>query len=174
MIRARFRVAFATAVVFGSMMSACSDSKAVYPEKDRSDSSPQIQQKDESFLGMGDMFSDKKDNGSIGVGVNAYLWRAALDTLSFMPIATADPFGGTILTDWYQMPEAQQERFKLNIFIIGKVLRSDAIKVSVFKQARDSQGQWADVRVDDKMAADIENAILTRARQLRITTTVKP
>jgi hypothetical protein len=174
MTRSRVLIAFALTVVFGTLLGACSDTKAVYPEKDKSDSAPQVQEKRESFLGMGDLFGGKKGGDTVGIGVNAFLWRASLDTLSFMPIATADPFGGTIITDWYQIPETPTERFKLNVFIMDRALRADGIKVSVFKQSRDSQGQWADVKVDPKMASDIENSILTRARQLRITSSAQP
>ncbi|MGE4280943.1 MAG: DUF3576 domain-containing protein, partial [Magnetospirillum sp.] len=97
--------------------------------------------------------------------------RASLDTLGFMPIATADAFGGTIITDWYSLAESPNERFKLNVFILDRALRADGVKVSVFKQVRDSTGQWVDYRVEPKMATDLENAILTRARQLRIVST---
>ena len=90
---------------------------------------------------------------------------------SAQPIATADAFGGTIITDWYSLPESPNERFKLNVFILDRALRADGVKVSVFKQVRDSMGQWVDYRVEPKMATDLENAILTRARQLRIVST---
>ena len=88
-----------------------------------------------------------------------------------MPIATADPFGGTIITDWYQLPESPHERFKVNVFILDRALRADGVRVSVFKQARDATGQWADVKVEPRMVTDLENSILTRARQLRIVST---
>lgn len=176
MTKSRALIAFAVTVVFGTLLNACGgDTKAVYPEKDKSDSAPKISEKSDSFLGMDEWFGSKKGSGdTIGLGVNAYLWRASLDTISFMPIANADPFGGTIITDWYQIPETPTERFKLNVFIMDKTLRADGVKVSVFKQMRDSQGQWLDAKVDPKMAYDIENSILTRARQLRIVSTAKP
>ncbi len=106
--------------------------------------------------------------GGAGVGVNSYLWRATLDTVSFMPLNSADPFGGTILTDWYSPPETPNERFKVNIFILGRELRADGVRASVFHQKRDASGQWADAAVDHATGTDLENAILTRARQLRL------
>ena len=149
--------------------------QAVYPDKDKGDAAPRLAETQGSgFLGMFGWGSSKPDASAQGVGVNVFLWRASLDTISFMPIANADPFGGTILTDWYQMPETPNMRFKLNVFIMDKVLRSDGVRVSVFKQRKDSQGNWDDAKVDPKMAADLENAILTRARQLRIAATVAP
>ena len=78
------------------------------------------------------------------VNVNGYLWRASLDTVSFLPIASADPFGGLIITDWYTLPESSEERFRVNIYIRGRVLRTNALKVSVFRQVKDPQGQWVD------------------------------
>ncbi|MCB9990204.1 MAG: DUF3576 domain-containing protein [Rhodospirillales bacterium] len=108
-----------------------------------------------------------KSDGSTGIGVNSFLWRASLDTVSFMPLASADPFGGTILTDWYSPPESPNERFKLNVFILDRQLRSDGIQVKVFQQERKG-GSWRDSKVADGTARQLEDAILTRARQLRV------
>jgi|HubBroStandDraft_1064217.scaffolds.fasta_scaffold00026_73 hypothetical protein len=105
----------------------------------------------------------------LGVGVNAFLWRASLDTVSFMPIASADPFGGVIITDWFAPPETPAERFKINIFILDRQLRADGIRAAVFRQTQTSDGRWVDAPVEKKTAGDFENAILTRARQLRVT-----
>jgi hypothetical protein len=107
------------------------------------------------------------------IGVNLYLWRAALDTISFMPVASADPFGGVIITDWYSPPESPTERFKINIFILDRQLRSDGIRATVFRQSQGQDGRWIDSPVDAKTASDFENSILTRARQLRIAN-IKP
>ncbi len=102
------------------------------------------------------------------IGVNGYLWRATLDTLSFMPLATADPWGGTVITDWYSNPEKPDERFKATVYILDTRLRADGLKVTVFKQIHDASGQWVDAPTSDQTESDIENAILTRARQLRL------
>jgi len=101
------------------------------------------------------------------IAVNAYLWRASLDTLSFMPLASADPLGGVIITDWYENPEVKGERFKVNVLISDKNLRSNAVTVSAFKQISTS-GSWRDATVNEKVARDLENKILTRARELRL------
>jgi hypothetical protein len=103
-----------------------------------------------------------------GVGVNSYLWRASLDTLRFMPLAAADPFGGTIITDWFAPPQTPDERFKATVYILDKSLRADALRVSVFRQTRAKDGSWVDASVDPSTAGKVENAILTRARQLRL------
>ena len=103
------------------------------------------------------------------MGVNSYLWRASLETLNFMPLAQVDPFGGVIVTDWYASAEAPQERFKANVYILDTKLRADALKASIFKQTR-SAGGWDDAAIDADTARQIENAILTRARQLYIAT----
>ncbi|GJL85701.1 MAG: hypothetical protein DHS20C02_14760 [Micavibrio sp.] len=109
----------------------------------------------------------KETDGSSGIGVNSFLWRASLDTVSFMPLASADPFGGVILTDWYTPPENQSERFKVNVFILGRQLRSDGIRVRVFRQTF-SGGSWRDSDVSGDMGTQLEDTILTRARQLRV------
>jgi hypothetical protein len=103
-----------------------------------------------------------------GIGVNSFLWRASLDSVSFMPLASADPFGGVIITDWYSPPESPNERFKLNVYILGRQLRADGLKAAVFRQRRDASGEWQDASVESRTITDLENSILTRARQLRI------
>ena len=110
----------------------------------------------------------QNNGGAPGVGVNSFLWRASLDTVSFMPLASADPFGGVIITDWYSPPDTPDERFKVNVFILGRDLRADGVRASVFHQKKDGTGQWAEAAVDANTATDLENAILTRARQIRL------
>lgn len=111
--------------------------------------------------------NDKQSGGASPIGVNSFLWRATLDTIDFLPLASADPFGGVILTDWYADPANPRERYKLNILILDKALRADALKVSVFKQIASDTG-WQDIATNDGTARKIEDAILTRARELRI------
>lgn len=106
-------------------------------------------------------------SGRITLGVNSYLWRASLDTLSFMPVRSADPFGGVILTDWYSSPNAPNDRMRVTVYILDRRLRADGLKVSVFRQAQSAQG-WADAAVNPETAVKLEDAILTRARELRL------
>ncbi|GGG31717.1 hypothetical protein GCM10010964_19620 [Caldovatus sediminis] len=102
-----------------------------------------------------------------GLGVNAYLWRATLDTLSFMPLASADPFGGVVITDWYTPPSEPSERFRATAYLLGRQLRSDGVRVSVHRQVRDRNGAWVDQPVSPGTAAALEDNILARARELR-------
>jgi hypothetical protein len=102
------------------------------------------------------------------LGVNGYLWRASLDTIAFMPLASADPYGGLIITDWYANPEKPDERFKAQVYILDTRLRADGLNVTIYKQTRGADGQWTDAPVAAETATEIENAILTRARQLRL------
>ncbi|MBU1379163.1 MAG: DUF3576 domain-containing protein [Alphaproteobacteria bacterium] len=107
------------------------------------------------------------DNAA-AIGVNGYLWRATLDTLSFMPLQSADPYGGVIVTDWYTNPDKTDERFKCTVYILDSRLRADGLNVAVFKQRRDGTGNWVDAPTAGQTETDIENSILTRARQLRL------
>jgi len=102
------------------------------------------------------------------IGVNSYLWRATLDTLAFMPLSSADPYGGVVITDWYINPEKPDERFKCTVYILDTRLRGDALKVTVFKEVSNGSGGWTTSQASDQTSVDIENAILTRARQLRL------
>ncbi|NJR20100.1 MAG: DUF3576 domain-containing protein [Hyphomonadaceae bacterium] len=108
-----------------------------------------------------------RSTGEAGIGVNAFLWRATLDTLSFMPLADSDPFGGTYATEWHSIAEKPEERFKVQVYILDTRLRADGLAVQVFRQTRSGTG-WIDATVDPDTAIQIENSILTRARQLRI------
>ena len=108
--------------------------------------------------------------GGGGIGVNSFLWRASLDTVAFMPLVSADPFGGVIITDWYSPPQSPNERFKINVFILGRTLRADGVRAAVFRQQMASNG-WVDAPIAGTTATDVENAILVRARQLRIAQT---
>jgi len=125
-----------------------------------------------SMFGPGGLFGAKSDKGSdsgTGIAVNAFLWRASLDTINFIPLASADPFGGVIITDWYTPTETPNERMKVQVTILDRELRADGVRVSVFKQSMTPKtGGWIDDQVDPHTNTDIENAILTRARQLRI------
>ena len=99
-------------------------------------------------------------------GVNAYLWRAAIDVLSFMPFMSADPVGGVIITDWYTPPTVTGERFKATAYVLGRDLNANDIRVAVFRQ--DEQGgSWVDTPVASNTATDITARVLQRARQLR-------
>ncbi|WP_245813279.1 DUF3576 domain-containing protein [Kiloniella majae] len=122
----------------------------------------------EGGVNLLDLGNNKPQDGGAGVGVNSFLWRASLDTIAFMPLTSADPFGGVIITDWYSPDETKPERFKVNVFILGRDLRADGVRASVFKQQRDVTGSWIDAKVDPKTGTELEDAILTRARQLRI------
>lgn len=110
---------------------------------------------------------NRKAPAGSGIAVNSFLWRASLDTISFMPLSSADPFGGVIITDWYSPPEAPNERYKMSVYILGRELRADGVKVSVFKQQAAANG-WRSGPVAEDTALKLENQILTRARQLRL------
>ena len=107
--------------------------------------------------------STKKSNDGVGLGVNAYLWRATLETINFMPIASADPFGGIITTDWYAAPGAPNERIKLNVFILDRDLRADGVRVTVFRQTKGVEGSWVDAAVAPATGSSLEETILTKA-----------
>lgn len=157
-----------------TLVAACSgvNSEAKYPTgADRSATGDDIYAEAPSIFGKDGLRVFGRNSGAgegeTGIGVNSFLWRASLDTVSFMPLASADPFGGVILTDWYSPPGTPDERFKLNVFILDRQLRSDGIQVKVFRQVQRG-GNWQDSAVADDTARQLEDAILTRARQLRV------
>ena len=108
-------------------------------------------------------------NNRLTLGVNSFLWHATLDTLAFMPLSSADPFGGVVITDWYVAPNAPNERLRVTIYILDRALRADGLKVVVFRQTRVAAG-WSDSQPAADTAHKLEDAILTRARELRLAT----
>jgi hypothetical protein len=151
----------------GGLLAGCGgvDSKAQFPDKERETTYKQGSLLSESG-GIDILGGDRAKDQATGITVNAYLWRAALDTVAFMPLASADPFGGVILTDWYSQP-GSGERTKLNVLVLDRSLRADGIKVKVFKQVQAAQG-WTDATVAPSVASKLEETILTRARQLKM------
>jgi hypothetical protein len=105
-------------------------------------------------------------NASNQIQVNAYLWRASLDTLAFMPLVSADPFGGVIITDWYTPPATPNERFKVNAYILSRQLTANAVQVSVFHQTNQG-GQWIDSPASPAVASGLEDRILAQAADLQ-------
>jgi len=172
---ARRMLAVAGAIALGLTVTACNfdlGGEAKYPSPNKQKPGSKVQYEDDpGVFGAGGLFGpklpDDQAGGAGSIGVNNLLWRASLDTVSFMPLVSADPFGGVIITDWYTPPSAPDERFKVNIYILGRALRADGIRASVFRQQQQS-GTWVDAPVALNTATDLENAILTRARQMRL------
>jgi len=154
------------------LLTACSDTKT-----ETNVPKSEIEQRKErggKITGEGITIVGKTDEDKAALasplGVNSFLWRATLDTLSFMPLVSADPFGGVIITDWYEDPQKPGERFKVNALILDKTLRADGVKLTVFKQKIDKsvKNGWRDQQVDTTLARSLEDTILTRARQMKL------
>lgn len=110
--------------------------------------------------------ADLAESRVTNIGINGYLWRASLETLSFMPLLQTDSNGGVILTDWYINPSAANERMKLTVTILDQDLRADALRVAASRQTLQN-GQWIDAPVQAATTQKLEEIILTRARDIR-------
>lgn len=172
--RARFGRTATIIAVFALGLSACSSSK---PLAANQISNPETQYTPPALNngtggGIGNLLTlggggKAAPGGQVtGVAVNADLWRASLDTLSFMPLASADPFAGVIITDWYSPPATPNERFKATAYVLGSLLSANDVKVSIFRQTRQGD-QWVDQTVDPATVNGIEDRILARAAQLK-------
>lgn len=128
-----------------------------------SDSSKYIQDSDSGTTAI------SSESGQRTLGVNSYLWHATLDTLAFMPLQSEDPFGGVIITDWYSAPANPADRVKVTIYILDRRLRADGLKIAVFHQTKSAEG-WVDAAANPDTATKLTDAILTRARELRLAT----
>ena len=114
--------------------------------------------------------NDKEERTSAGIvamSVNPFLWRAALETIDFMPLSSADQIGGTIITDWYSTPESEKERCKLNIFITGINLKTENLRVVSFCQEFKNP-TWVNKEIEKESNIKIENAILNKAKKLKL------
>ena len=116
----------------------------------------------------GTRFFEPSEQPGAAARVNGLLWRATLETLKFMPLNRADPVAGVILSDWYSAPNVTNERVKVEVFILGRDLRADTLRVSVFRQVRGDNGLWVEAATRPSTADKIEDAILTMARQIRL------
>ncbi len=122
-------------------------------------------------LSIGGIFDNNKKNSAsttkIAMSVNPFLWRAAIETINFMPLNSADQIGGTIITDWYSTSNNESERCKLNIFITGTQLNAENLKVTSFCQDF-KDPLWVNKEVDQQNNVKIENAILNKAKKLKL------
>ena len=121
-----------------------------------------------SFSFLGEDEGDSSQVTNLGMPINPYLWKASLKTIDFMPLSSTDPFAGTIITDWYTAETSLGERCKLNIFINGKDLRTDNLKVSSFCQTL-KNNQWVNVPSKNEENTKLENVILNEAKKLKLT-----
>lgn len=174
MSRRHFLQSVHIAALVGIILSGCSllpkaDENVTYPKADIDQRRARLGKLsgDEGVV-IGGVSEKDKEVGKNPLGVNSFLWRATLDTLAFLPLVSADPFGGVILTDWYEDPDARGERFKVNALILDRQLRTDSLKLSVFRQKKDKKDQWADADSDASIARKLEDTVLTRARQMRV------
>lgn len=156
-------------------LAACSGVSVEEPKEYRNEPQDRIRDRYGTITGNEDGFvlystrrsDEDADSFGGGLAVNPFLWRAALETIDFMPLVQSDPVGGVIITDWYAPPEAPDERFKATVYILGRALRADGVRVSLFRQVRDQEG-WRDAEVEPGTAARLEESILGRARELRV------
>lgn len=165
-------IALCTAVALSGTVGCASRGPKVLTEADAA-AQVEAQQNKQQRRGLFGLFGRKNDEPvtlrqEAGLGVNGFLWRASLDVLSFMPLVSADPYGGLIVTDWYTSPEKPDERFKATVYILDTRLRADGLNVALFKQVRGADGTWRDAAPAAQTETDIENSILTRARQIRV------
>ena len=161
-------------VIFGIGLAACAGSREVgQDEYTSTGSQPTTLTATPGILGdsgisLGGQKARAGDDASAGgITVNAYLWRGTLDTLSFMPLVSADPLGGVVITDWWESNTSPKERFKANVYILSRQLRADGVKLSLFRQV-DQDGKWENRPVSDATVGSIQDRILARARELRV------
>jgi Domain of unknown function (DUF3576) len=120
-----------------------------------------------TVLGLAKKEGQHDPGPQTGSTVSPILWQAALDTLNFVKFVSEDPVGGSLVTDWYSPPGKPNERYKVNVFILARTLRSDSLAVTVMRQALLGDGKWIETTVARKVETDLESAILERAGQLK-------
>lgn len=150
------------------VLTACGSSPKIehdYPSSSLGNSDPQM---GSLFDGATTIFGGGEAQvAAPALPVNGYMWRAALETFSFLPMQSADPVAGVIITDWYSDPVKPDERFKATIYVMDRDLRADALRVSTFRETR-TNNVWSAAEVAPQTNRRLEDAILVRARELRI------
>ena len=162
------------------MLSACGDGNyAAQKEPDGPRPGPKRQQKaNNSVFGDGGLsltraldgtlFDSEEQEGGSSLPVNKFIWQASLDTLSFLPLASTDPFTGVIATDWGTSPSNAAERFKVTVYMVRPALEASALKVAVHREVLSEAGLWTAASVSPDTARKLEDAIIVRARQIKI------
>jgi hypothetical protein len=120
-----------------------------------------------TVLGLAKKESERHVGPQTGSTVSPILWQATLDTLNFVTFASEDPVAGSLVTDWYSPSGKPNERYRVNVFILARPLRSDALAVTVTRQARLGDGNWIETTIARQVETDLETTILNRARQLK-------
>ena len=120
-----------------------------------------------TVLGLAKKESERHVGPQTGSTVSPILWQATLDTLNFVTFASEDPLAGSLVTDWYSPSGKPNERYRVNVFILARPLRSDALALTVTREARLGDGNWIETTIARQVETDLENAILSRARQLK-------
>ncbi len=156
----------------GTMLTAGSDPKAKKLQLD--DAQNRLRtggglfgKKASNLLDLGKNKSDT-NTASVGFPINPYLWKGSLETISFMPLTSADPFGGIIITDWYAEQNESDQRCKINIFIKGVELKTENLKVNSFCQKLNEKNVWIDQKINQENNIKLENAILNKAKKIRL------
>jgi hypothetical protein len=147
----------------GGQPSATETQKAASSEPEEIDTEATIF----TVLGLAKKGSAKDPGPQTGRTVSPILWQAAHDTLDFVKYASEDPLTGSIVTDWYSPPGNPNVRYRVNVFILSRALHSDSLTVTVDRQQLSANGQWTETTIAKQVETDLENAILTRARQLK-------
>lgn len=162
-----------------ALAAACSGDYAASPESQKQPPGPtrNPNQVGESVFGDGGLSVSSLRSGELFGGgtegggslpVNKYLWQASLQTLDFMPLVSTDPFTGVIATDWSTPPGAVGERVKVTVYVVNPELAASALKVAVFREVRGETGGWLPAPVNPDTPRQLEDAILTKARQIKI------
>lgn len=143
------------------------DPASIQPE-----TSQPVSKNDKRYTNVGKLFGESgltigQDKDETGIGVNAYLWRGALDCLSAFPLNTTDPFGGVVITDWFSMPHTPDEQFKINVLILSRQLRSDGLKVNVTRRKKGKDGTWQTIPAHLGLQRHFQEVILLRARNFK-------
>lgn len=172
-----YRLSIAFAASFSLALAACDTIQSSEPSRPAAPNTQQASTSDTgemdteatiwTILGLAKKESERFRGPQTGATVSPILWQAALDTLDFVKLASEDPLAGSMVTDWYSPAGKPNERYKVNVFILARSLRSDALAVTVTRQVREGNGNWQETTIARQVETDLENAILNRARQLK-------
>jgi len=169
---AHYRLSTAVAASLSLLLAACGSSPPAHQANIKTAAADPPGEMDTeatlwTVLGLAKKPSEHQPGPRTGNTVSPILWQAALDTLGFVKFSTQDPLTGELVTEWYSPKDKPNERYKIDVFVLARTVRSDAVAVTVDRQERTATGQWTETTIARKVEDDLEAAILRRAGQLK-------
>ena len=118
---------------------------------------------------LNDAFKSGSKGGVFEFASSNELWRASLDVVDFMPLASVNYSGGIIITDWYSNEQSQNESIKITIRFLTNEIRSDALNIKIFtRKCKENLVNCKYIDSNKSLVAELKKEILKRAAKFQL------